>query len=200
MLSPITRMATTFIKSLTDLKDFPKTDKPQIVMVGRSNVGKSSLLNHLTGQKNLARVSSTPGRTQTINLFDVDNKYFLVDLPGYGFAKASKVKRVAFEGMLNDYLRDAQNLKLALVIVDARLGPTYIDHQMFDFLNECNVPFSIIANKIDKLSQSELVALKRKFETDFPSIMVILHSNVTGKGRGEIQQAIEMALKQTAET
>lgn len=187
-------MKATFLKSLTDLKDFPKSDKPQIVMVGRSNVGKSSLLNHLTGQKGLARVSSTPGRTQTINLFDVDNKYLLVDLPGYGFAKASKVKRVAFEGMLNDYLRDAQNLKLALVIVDARLGPTEIDHQMFDFLNECSVPFSIIANKIDKLSQSELVALKRKFAADYPGVTVILHSNVTGKGRGEIQQTIEKAI------
>jgi GTP-binding protein len=189
-------MKATFLKSLTDLKDLPKSTKPQIAMVGRSNVGKSSLLNHLTGEKNLARVSSTPGRTQTINLFDVDGKYLLVDLPGYGFAKASKVKRVAFEGMLNEYLRDAQNLKLALVIVDARLGPTEVDHLMFDFLKECDVPFSIIANKIDKLSQSELVALKRKFEIDFPSLTVILHSNVTGKGRGEIQQAIEMALKQ----
>lgn len=188
-------MNATFIKSAASIEDLPKNDRPQIVMVGRSNVGKSSLLNRLTGQKGLARVSSTPGRTQTINLFDVDGKFLLVDLPGYGFARASKVKRVAFEGMLNDYLRDAPNLKLALVIVDARLGPTEIDHQMFDFLDECGVPFTIIANKIDKLSQSELAALKRKFETDFPSVAVILHSNVTGKGRGEIQQAIEMALK-----
>jgi GTP-binding protein len=194
MLNPITRMATTFIKSLTDLKDFPKSDKPQIAMLGRSNVGKSSLLNQLTGQKNLARVSSTPGRTQTINLFDVENRYLLVDLPGYGYAKASKTKRVAFEGMINDYLSGNPNLRLALVIVDARLGPTDIDRELMDYLRECGIAFAVIANKIDKLNQSEFSALKRKLETDLPGVTAIAHSNVSGKGRGQIMEAIEQAL------
>jgi GTP-binding protein len=187
-------MHATFLKSAVRVEDLPIGDKAQIAMLGRSNVGKSSLLNHLVDQKGLARVSATPGRTQTINLFDVDKRFFLVDLPGYGYAKTSKAKRVAFEGLLNDYLNQAQNLKLALVIIDARHGPLDIDREMFAFLHQIQIPFAIIANKIDKLTKSDSAALTRKLGTDFPGVTVILHSNLTNKGQGEIRQTIERAI------
>lgn len=188
------RMHATFLKSAVNIDGLPQSDKPQIALLGRSNVGKSSLLNNLTDQKGLARVSATPGRTQMINVFDVDKRFFLIDLPGYGFAKTSKVKRVAFEGLLNHYLNRTEKLRLALVIIDARLGPTDIDREMFAFLEDTRKPFAIIANKIDKLTKNEVGQLTKMLADDYPGVTVILHSNVTKKGAGEVRQLIEKAI------
>lgn len=188
-------MPATFLKSITDLEQLPKGLKPQIAMVGRSNVGKSSLLNHLTGQKGLARVSSEPGRTQTINLFDVDGRFFLVDLPGYGYAKASKTKREGFASLIRDYLWQAQQLKLVLLIIDGRIGPTDLDREMLAYLESGRIPVAMIVNKIDKLSTTEFVGLMRKLETDYPNLTLLPHSNVTGKGRGEIRQIIDQTVR-----
>ena len=184
-------MNATFLKSVTKIEDLPQGAKPHVVLVGRSNVGKSSLLNHLVNHKGLARVSNTPGRTQTINLFDVDKKMFLVDLPGYGYAKASKDKREAFEGLINDYLCDAKNIKLILVIIDARHGTMEIDREMLTYLEQGQIPYAIIANKIDKLSRTETAALIKKLDDEYPGTKVILHSNVTDKGHGEIKELME---------
>ncbi|MDQ7814393.1 MAG: ribosome biogenesis GTP-binding protein YihA/YsxC [Patescibacteria group bacterium] len=191
-------MNATFLKSIVNIEDLPKSDRPQIALVGRSNVGKSSLINHLVNQKNLARVSASPGRTRTINIFDVDKRFFLIDLPGYGFAKASKEKRIAFENLLNDYMTRAEHLKFVLVIVDARLGLSDIDREMLTFLETTSVPFAVIANKIDKLKKSEILALQREVAKDEHGIKLILHSNVTDSGQGEIRQAIEQAIKAAA--
>jgi len=191
-------MNATFLKSIVDIDDLPKSDRPQVALVGRSNVGKSSLINHLVNQKNLARVSASPGRTRTINIFDVDKRFFLIDLPGYGFAKASKEKRIAFENLLNDYMTRAEHLKFVLVIVDARLGLSDIDREMLTFLETTSVPFAVIANKIDKLKKSEILALQREVAKDEHGIKLILHSNVTDSGQGEIRQAIEQAIKTTS--
>jgi len=188
-------MNATFLKSIVNIEDLPKSDRPQIALVGRSNVGKSSLINHLVNQKNLARVSASPGRTRTINIFDVDKRFFLIDLPGYGYAKASKEKRIAFENLLNDYMIRAEHLKFVLVIVDARLGLSDIDREMLTFLETTSVPFAVIANKIDKLKKSEILALQREVAKDEHGIKLILHSNVTDSGQGEIRQAIEQAIK-----
>jgi len=187
-------MTVTFLKSVTELEELPKNDKPHIAMVGRSNVGKSSLLNNLTHQKNLARVSSTPGRTQTINLFEVDHQFLLVDLPGYGFAKTSKEKRQGFSDMIHDYLWQTQQLKLVLLIIDARVGPTDLDKDMLAYLESGRIPVALIVNKIDKLPYSESVQLLRALEANYSTIPVIPHSNVTGKGRGEILEAIEQSI------
>lgn len=191
-------MNATFLKSIVNIEDLPKSDRPQIALVGRSNVGKSSLINHLVNQKNLARVSASPGRTRTINIFDVDRRFFLIDLPGYGFAKASKEKRIAFENLLNDYMTRAEHLKFVLVIVDARLGLSDIDREMLTFLETTSVPFAVIANKIDKLKKSEILALQREVAKDEHGIKLILHSNVTDSGQSEIRQAIEQAIKAAA--
>lgn len=188
-------MTTTFLKSLTNLEELPADDKPQVAFVGRSNVGKSSLLNNLTGQDGLARVSAEPGRTQAINLFHVDNRYYLVDLPGYGFAKTSKAKREGFGDMIRDYLWHAQALRLVLLIIDARIGPTDLDREMIDYLQSGGIPFCVIANKIDKLSRTEAIRLMKSLEASTPGLHLLFHSNVTGQGLGEIKQTIEQVVR-----
>ncbi|MHB8831270.1 MAG: ribosome biogenesis GTP-binding protein YihA/YsxC [Patescibacteria group bacterium] len=183
-------MQVKFLKSLTKLEDLPEGNKPQVAFVGRSNVGKSSLINHITGQKNLARVSAEPGRTQTINLFEFDGRVLLVDLPGYGYAKASMAKRQDFFDMVNDYLCLSKQLKLVFLIIDARIGPTDQDRDMLDYLNYSHTPLVMILNKVDKLSNSESADLVSTLEAAYPGIKLILHSSITGKGRGEILETI----------
>ena len=188
-------MLATFLKSAVRLEDLPKSDKPHIAFVGRSNVGKSSLLNHLVNQKNLARVSSEPGRTQTINLFDADGRCFLVDLPGYGYAKTTKEKRRGFLGMISDYLWQAQQLKLVFLVMDARVGLTDLDREMLAYLQSGRIPFAIIINKIDKLARSESIRLFQSLEANIPDALLLPHSIITGEGRGEIWQEIERAIR-----
>lgn len=186
-------MQVKFLKSLTKIEDLPIGEKPQIAFVGRSNVGKSSLINHLTGQKNLARVSAEPGRTRTINLFDVDGRFWLVDLPGYGYAKASQTKRQDFLEMLNNYLEQTEQLKLVFLIIDARLGPTDLDHEMLSYLKSNGTPVIMILNKVDKLSNSEISNLISTLQAGYPGLELIPHSSISGQGRGKILEAIQKA-------
>jgi GTP-binding protein len=188
-------MQATFLKSLTKLEDLPSGDKPQVAFVGRSNVGKSSLINHLTSTKNLARVSRSPGRTQTINLFDIDGQFFLVDLPGYGYAKASKEKQDDLFQIVDTYLREAEQLKLVFLIIDARLGPTELDRDMLEFLLSSGVSFVMILNKIDKLSRAERIKLASSLKTTYPGIELIEHSSVRKIGRGEILDAMQRRMR-----
>jgi len=188
-------MSATFIKCLTNIKDLPIGNKPHVAIVGRSNVGKSSLINHLVMQKGLARVGASPGRTQTINLFEIDKRYFLVDLPGYGFAKMSKNKRSGFIDMISHYLDRAPDLKLVLLIVDASIPPTDLDHEMLVFLQASGIPTVVVLNKIDKLSKNQAVVLTKKFKADFPDNKCITHSTFTSKGRGEIWEVIDQAVR-----
>jgi GTP-binding protein len=189
------RMQANFVKSATKLDELPRDEKPQVALVGRSNVGKSTLLNCLTNQRKLARVSADPGRTQTINLFDVDGKFYLVDLPGYGYAKTSKLKRGDMSEMIRDYVWQSPHLKLVLVILDARTGPTDIDLEMLSFLRQGQIPLAVIVNKMDKLSQSESVKLMRRLDTEFPRLDYIRHSSISGRGRNEIWVAIDKAVR-----
>jgi GTP-binding protein len=184
----------TFVKSGTTLEHLPKGNHPQIAFIGRSNVGKSSLINHLAGQKQLAHSSSEPGRTRTINIFDVDKRYFLVDLPGYGYAKGRKATGYIFDDMIGGYLEGSKNLKLVFVIIDARLGPTELDQQMLTFLQQQRLPFAIIANKVDKLTNSEKIALKRQLETGYDGLPVIMHSSTKTMGKGDVLDTIDKYL------
>lgn len=188
-------MVATFLKSLTDLQELPVNDKPHVAMVGRSNVGKSSLVNHLTGQKNLARVSSSPGRTKTINLFEVDRKFYLVDLPGYGFAKTTTAKRAAFTDMIRDYLRRTSQLALVLLIVDARVGPTDLDRDMLIFLRSVQIQTLMVVNKTDKLSKSKVADLTRALAAEFPYVRLVGHSVDEGGDRDVVWKAIGAAMK-----
>lgn len=145
-----------FLVSNSDARKLPNPDKPEYAFVGRSNVGKSSLINALFNRGELAKTSSTPGKTQLINHFIVNHEWYLVDLPGYGYAKVSKGQRHKFEKLLSDYCLLRQNLMNVFVLVDSRLEPQQSDLEFMEFLGISQIAFSIVFTKTDKLSQSEL--------------------------------------------
>jgi GTP-binding protein len=146
----------TFVVSNTDHTLCPKDHRPEFAFIGRSNVGKSSLINMLTGNKNLAKTSGRPGKTQLINHFLINDDWFLVDLPGYGYAKASKVQREKWERFIADYLTKREQLLNVFVLLDSRLEPQKIDIEFMNWCGEKEIPFAMVFTKIDKLSSSAL--------------------------------------------
>ena len=144
-----------FITSLDTLRDFPGRGLPEIAMVGKSNVGKSSLINKLTNNGKLARTSAEPGKTRLINLFDLNGQIILVDLPGYGFAKVSREEKKRWAGMIEGYLSKSEFLRRVLMLVDMRHQPTNDDIDMVNYLRHFGIPFTVAATKADKLSRSE---------------------------------------------
>ena len=187
--------STEFVKSAVKMEQFPEDTKPLVAFFGRSNVGKSSLINSLTDNASLSRTSRTPGRTQTLNLFLVDRKFYLVDLPGYGYAKLSGGQRAELEKMIFDFIDGAKRLVLAVVIVDAFVGPTPLDIQLLIHLEGRQIPFVVIGNKIDKLSQAERSKFTKVFKEQLPNAAVIPHSSKTTEGRSDIRNAIIAAVK-----
>lgn len=183
-----------FLKSLPRAEDLPTDGRPLVAFVGRSNVGKSSLINALVQQKGLSRVSSTPGRTQFINLFNINNRFYLVDLPGYGYSKVGHSKRQGFHQLIHDFLTQAEELKLVIVIIDARVGLTELDREMLTMLEGLKLPAVIIANKMDKLSKTEGQGAVQAVESEFNAV-VIPHSTITGAGRGLLLEKIEQVLR-----
>jgi GTP-binding protein len=142
-----------FICSNTDYTKCPPATMPEYAFIGRSNVGKSSLINMLTGKKGLAKTSATPGKTQLINHFNIDSKWYLVDLPGYGYAKASKKERAKWEKFITDYLLKRENLMCVFVLIDSRHEPQKIDLEFMEWLGKKQVPFVMVFTKTDKESQ-----------------------------------------------
>jgi GTP-binding protein len=152
----MSQLSARFITSNTDYKTCPPARFPEFAFIGRSNVGKSSLINSLTFHKGLAKTSQTPGKTQLINHFMIDDKWYLVDLPGYGFAKVSKEKRRDFEKMIFDYLINRENLTCLFVLLDIRLKPQAVDIEFMNRMVEDEIPFYIVFTKSDKLSQKQV--------------------------------------------
>ncbi len=145
-----------FVISNTDIYKCPKEDLPEYAFIGRSNVGKSSLINMLTNCKKLAKTSGKPGKTQLINHFIINENWFLVDLPGYGYAKVSKSKRKTFQKFIKDYFLKRKQLVCSFVLIDSRLEPQKIDLEFMEFLGENEIPFCIIFTKADKLNKNTL--------------------------------------------
>ncbi len=145
-----------FVTSVANPSNIINDGLSQVAFVGRSNVGKSSLINMLCNQKKLAKASSTPGRTRLINYFLINNKMYFVDLPGYGFAQASKKEVYGWQSLIEPYLMNNDRLKLVCMLVDSRITPTTQDKQMFEYLAYYNLPFLVVATKSDKLSKAQL--------------------------------------------
>ena len=189
------------MQSVTDWKKCPAAHLPEYAFIGRSNVGKSSLINMLVRNSKLAKTSSKPGKTQTINHFLINQNWYLVDLPGYGYASISKTMREKWSKMIRDYLLLRENLQVVFVLVDSRLEPQKIDLDFINSLGEDGVPFAIIFTKTDKLSankvQGNVQRLKNKLAESWEEMpYMMLSSAETGKGRDEILNFIEQINEQ----
>lgn len=145
-----------FVSSVGDVKKCPAADKSEFAFIGRSNVGKSSLLNMLTNRKNLAKTSNTPGKTQTINHFIINNQWYLVDLPGYGYAKVSKDKREGFGSIIENYVLQRSNLDCLFILLDSRLEPQKIDLDFIHWTGSREIPIGLVFTKADKLTKNQL--------------------------------------------
>ena len=188
-----------FIISAVKPADFPRDRLPQIVFAGRSNVGKSSVINCLLRRKNMARVGAAPGKTTHINYFSIDKKFYLVDLPGYGYAKVSKAERDRWGKLIEKWFADTELMTLGVQIVDARHKPTADDCTMAEWFKNCGKPFAIVANKLDKLKKSEiepnLARIRETLQLD-ESVPVIPFSAEKGEGRPIL---LEMVLNHVGE-
>lgn len=180
-----------FVKGIVGTDELLENGIPQIVFIGRSNVGKSSLINSLTKQAGLAKTSSTPGRTQQINLFLINNKFYFVDLPGYGFVKISAAMRERMEELINWYLfRSPYSQKKIALIVDAEVGPTAADLEMLYGLEEKGKDFVVVANKIDKIKKSQFQKQIESIKNKVLGHKVIPYSSKTRVGVGDLLKEI----------
>lgn len=188
-----------FISSITDLRQAPDKVLPEFALIGRSNVGKSSLINMLTNRRNLAKTSTKPGKTQTINHYLIDDSWYLVDLPGFGYASVSKERRKGFGKIIDNYVLKSKNLFCLFVLVDSRLKPQPIDLSFINWAGKNNVPLALIYTKTDKLSNNKLRENIKLFEntlletwSEIPPSFVT--SAVKAKGKKEILEFIDLSL------
>jgi GTP-binding protein len=183
------RLRAEFVTSAASPEQFPSGELPEVAFLGRSNVGKSTLLNRVTGQ-GLAFTSSTPGRTQTLNFYRVEDQVMLVDLPGYGYAKAPREAAARWRQAIEPYLLSRKNLVLCVLLLDARRGWMESDLQLKQWLDFHSCPFLVVATKVDKLNQREKNASQRAIRRHYPDGEIIWFSGLDGQGVKEICQAI----------
>ena len=193
---PVEIKSAAFVISNTDIEKCPSDDKPEYAFIGRSNVGKSSLINMLTQKKGLAKTSGKPGKTQLINHFMINDEWYIVDLPGYGYAKTSKKNRAIWEKFISDFLTKRESLVNIFVLLDSRLEPQKIDLEFMNWCGEKQLPFSMVFTKIDKLSssalQKNLARYKKemlKYWEELPPIFVT--SSTSAFGREKLLNYIE---------
>lgn len=180
-----------FIKSVYSIEDIPKLRLPEIVLCGRSNVGKSSFINSLFNRKDLAKISSTPGKTRSINYYLIDNKFYLVDLPGYGYAKVSNAERKKWAKLIEEFFTNSGFINLVIHIIDSRHKPTELDLQLNILLRQLELPYIFLLNKSDKLKQSEFKIAAKQLSEVFPESKIdenaFFYSAVKGTGKKEIK-------------
>lgn len=173
---------------------YPKTNLPEIALAGRSNVGKSSFINQIIGRKNLVRTSSKPGKTRTLNFYLINDAFYFVDVPGYGYAKVSKREREKWGQMMEEYFETREQLQLVVLIVDLRHEPTREDIQMVEYVNYLNIPLLIVATKLDKIPKTKrernINQMKKIFSIN-EQIQVIPFSAVTGENKELVWEALE---------
>lgn len=187
-----------FIISAVGPKQYPEDGLPEIALAGRSNVGKSSLINSLIDRKNLARTSSKPGKTQTLNYYKIENLFYFVDLPGYGFARVSKTEKAKWGKMIEEYLNKRETLQMVMQLVDLRHPPSVDDQAMYDWLQHFGVPTIVVATKADKISkgqwQKHLKIVKETLKLK-PNTPLHLYSSETKMGKEEVWKVIESYLQ-----
>ncbi len=182
-----------YVASYGTYSQIPQGDRVEIAFAGHSNVGKSTLINKLFNRKNLARVSSVPGKTATINFYGLENIYF-VDLPGYGYAKVAKSEKERWSGLIDGYLSSERDIRIVFMLVDMRHAPTKDDLKMIDFLIDTEMPFILILTKADKLKKMERIKRMEAFKTEIPcfeDMHVIPFSSVTFEGVEELRAIVE---------
>lgn len=185
-----------FLMSNTDHTKCPAPNKPEFAFIGRSNVGKSSLINMLTDHKHLAKISGKPGKTQLINHFDIDSKWYMVDLPGYGFAKVNKKLKADWDKMIRNYLTERENLVSVFVLIDSRLSPQANDLEFISWCGQLELPVVLLFTKADKQSQSKTSENVHRFLDEMEKMFVeapefFVTSAITRVGREELIQFIE---------
>ena len=186
--------------SAGDVRQFPGAPVPQVALSGRSNVGKSSLVNTLLGRKALARVSGAPGKTVTVNFYDVDGTLMLVDLPGYGFARRPAAEKARWSALTDGYFTANKNIDrlcLVLQLIDLKVGPTTDDEVMLDYLSRSGLPFLVVATKADKPNKTERAAALAALESHpllSGKVPVIPFSSLTGEGKDAVWRAVDRAL------
>lgn len=181
-------------------EQYPKDNLPEIALAGRSNVGKSSLINTLLKRKNLARTSSQPGKTQTLNFYLVNDDFYLVDVPGYGYAKVSQKRRQEFGEMIQDYLETRLNLKGLIILIDSRHEPTKDDISMYEYAQYLNIPILVVCTKMDKIKKSQankvMAGLRKKLDLNYDHVTVLTFSSVTKFHVTELGNWIEDKISQ----
>ncbi|NUN09909.1 MAG: YihA family ribosome biogenesis GTP-binding protein [Ignavibacteriaceae bacterium] len=186
-------------KTVFTLKDLPPPGKQELVLCGRSNVGKSSFINSLFRVKGLAKVSATPGKTRSLNFYSLEGKDYIVDLPGYGYAKASAEERASWNKLILGYLGAGRDIRAVIMIVDSRLEPQKSDLELFDFFSERGYSSILILNKSDKLNQKSRAGAVKNFASAFPVFKqnesMFFYSSVNGEGRDSVLKAIKIILK-----
>ncbi len=195
---PFRIKSATYLKSVVDLKNLPRDRLPEVAFAGRSNVGKSSALNKLVNLKKLAKISSTPGKTRMINFFLVNKNLYFVDLPGYGYARAPKSMQKSWGKLVEDYLKERENLKGTVLLVDSRRGPMEPDLQLLEWLDYYGLSKLIVLTKKDKLSRSAVLENARKtcevLKLDSGSL--VLFSAKTGEGKDKILNWIQQVISE----
>ena len=186
-----------FVLSAVRAETFIRDGKPQVTFAGRSNVGKSSVINRLLGRKNFARVGATPGKTSQINYFDIDGRLYFTDLPGYGYAKVSNADRERWDDLINSYFEAQRHHTLLVQLIDCRHAPSADDFQMLRYLHYHNIPFVVALTKADKLKKSQLAKTQEEFETlclPYGCQKVVLTSGENGYGIPELQAVLDAAI------